>query len=182
MKNDFEQVKAEITGTVASVRDADAHAAQHEQEIRREYEAEQAKMNAALESGNLEQYKVAGMAAQEKKLELEFIERSRERGRKPAAGTDDDNRIRAAISAEYRRVYVDAMAQLRKIFDEAASVADEALRSFDLLDSLYSTWENVVMRQEGKQTVVSSDSRLSLQQLEHNAKAQIVKIQYMEGK
>ena len=181
MKTELEQIQEEITAKIAAVRAEETQAAQREQETRRAYDAARERMAAALDSGNLEEYKAAGIAAEEKRLELEFIEKSRDRSRAAAASAADETRIRLALVAESGRIRADTLAQLISIFDEAASVAADALKRFAAMDEMFSNWERIVMRKQGVFVVAPDAARLSLQQLANLSKAQIEKIKIMEG-
>ena len=181
MKNTFELIREEIAGKVDAVRAADREAAKQAQAIRNDYEQAMNRKAAALDAQNMDDYRAAGMDAEALRLDLEFIEKGQEKAKKPAAGADDDSRIRAALAAEKERIRVDAVAQLKSIFDEAASVAAAALKQFDVLDGLYTQWKGIVMREPGNHTVCAGDDRLGLSQLENGAKAQINKIGLMKG-
>ena len=182
MKTELEKIQEEITQKVSAVRAEETQAAQREQETRRAYDAARERMAAALDSGNLEEYKAAGVAAEEKRLELEFIEKSRDRSRAAAASVEDENRIRHSLVAESGRIRADALAQLMSIYKEAADVAANALQQFVALDGQFSTWERVVMRKQGVFTVAPDAARLTLLQMANMAKAQIDKIKIMEGR
>lgn len=180
-KTNFEQIREEITGMVARVRAADHKAAEEENQIRADYEAAQQEMAAALESGSMEQYKAAGMKAEGKRLELEFIEKRKERYQEPGASVEDENRIRAAMVAECERIRVDALAQLKTIFTEAKDVANDALRQFSALDNLFTSFENVVMRKPGAALLCDDSDRLMMAQMENSAKADLDRYQYIKG-
>ena len=84
-KTEFEQIKEEVSAAVQREQAAAAQDAQQEADCRRRYAAAQQEQNAALESGNMEQYRNAGMAVDAARLELEFCEKRRKSGTKPAA-------------------------------------------------------------------------------------------------
>ena len=169
----MEQIRKEITGAVEQERAADREAQQREQETRNRWQSARDRMAAALDSGNLEEYKAAGEEAQSLHLELEFIEETKKRTRKPAAGTDDDKRIRAGLVGEGARIRADAMAQLRQIFTEAEEVAGDALRQFAALDALLSEWDLTMMKRDSARKACADNDRLMLGQLANVAKAQI---------
>ena len=129
-KNNFEQIREEITGMINKVRAADSKAAEEERQIRADYEAAQQEMSAALDSDNMEKYKVAGLKAEEKRLELEFVEKRKARGLEPGVTVDDEKRIRAALFAEYDRIRIDSFAQLKIIYTKIQDVSTEALWSW----------------------------------------------------
>ena len=178
-RNNFEQIREEITGKINQVRAADNQAAEEERQIRAAYEAAQQEMSAALDSDNMEQYKAAGMKVEGKRLELEFIEKRKARGLEPGATVDDENRIRAALFAEYDRIRVDSFAQLKTIYTEAQGVAAEALRQFSEIDKLFTTFENVVMRKPGVAVVSGNEVQLSFAQKMNAAKAELNSFQYI---
>lgn len=171
--NTLEQIRQEITGAVGCERAVELKAQQREQETRNRLQSARDRMAAALEAGNLEDYKAAGMDAENLRLEVEFIEESKKRGRKPGASTDDDKRIRAGLVAEGARIRADALAQLRQIFTEAADVAGSALQQFAALDALLSSWDLTVMKRDSARKVGADNDRLVLGQLANVAKAQI---------
>lgn len=177
-RNSFEQIREEITGMINKVRAADSKAAEEERQIRADYEAAQQEMAAALESGSMEKYKAAGLKAEEKRLELEFIEKRKARGLEPGATVDDEKRIRAALFAEYDRIRIDSFAQLKAIYTEARDVPLEALRQFEDIDKLFTTFENVVMRKPDVEFVSNNDVRLAFAQRMNAAKADLNGFQY----
>ena len=179
--NDFEQIRREITSALDAVRVDDARSAQIEQETRNKHAAARARMAAALDAGNMADYKAAGIDAEGFRLELEFIEESRKRGKKPGATAADDARITDALRTEAERVRLDALAQLRQIFTKAADVAADALRQFAALDGLSASWSAGVMRRNGSAPVCSADARLNLAQLEQVARGALNKYQFIKG-
>lgn len=177
-KTNFDQIREEISGMVARVRANDNQAAEEEKQIRAAYEAAQQEMAAALDSGSMEKYKAAGLKAEGKRLELEFIEKRKARGMEPGATVDDENRIRAALVAEYNRIRVDLFAQLKTIYTEAQDVAADALRQFSDLDKLFTTFENVVMRKPDAAFISTNEVRLAFAQKMNAAKADLNGFQY----
>ena len=173
--NKLEQIQQEITSTVNQERAAEHEAQQRELETRNRWQSARDRMAAALDAGNLEDYKAAGTDAESLRLEVEFIEESKKRGRKSAAGTDDDKRIRAGLVAEGARIRADALAQLRQIFTEAADVAGGALQQFAVLDALLSSWDLTVMKRDSARKVCADNDRLVFGQLANAAKAQLNK-------
>ena len=179
-KNNFEQIREEITGMIARCRAADNQAAEEERKIRAAYEAAQQEKSAALESGSMEKYKIAGMKAEEKRLELEFIEKRKARGQEPGATVDDENRIRAALFAEYNRIRVDSFAQLKTLYTETHDVSADALRQFAALDDLFTTFEVTVMRNpKGAYSVSNTEVRLNFAQRKNAAQAELNSFHYI---
>ena len=177
-RNSFEQIRAEITEAVNRERAADCQALEQETEIRRKYEDAREKMAAALDSGDMAGFKAAGMTVEEHRLELEFIEKSKERGKKPGATAETDSRVKTSLRAECERIRADALAQLNTIFDEAASVAADALRQYAAIDNLYASWETGVMHKE-KKNICPDNDKLLFAQFQATAKAQLERYKYI---
>lgn len=179
MKSDFERIREEITTTVARVRAADEQAAQHEQEIRRDYDAALERKTAALDAGNMDAFRAAGMEADARRLDLEFIEGTRQKNAKPAATVDDDTRIRAAVRAECERIRAEGLAKLKTMFTAAAGECSEILRQLTAIDNLYASWGRVVMRQEKPERITGDNVRLMFAQMENGEKAQLAKFNFI---
>lgn len=181
MKSEIERIQQEITNTVARVRAADNVAAQHEQEIRRDYDAAIAKKAAALDAGNMEAYRAAGMEAEARRLDLEFIEESKKKGPKPAATAEDNTRIRNALRAEYTRIRAEGFARLKESFTKTAEDCAGILRQLSALDELYRTWGTVVMREKTPERIVADTDRMTFAQMENAERAQLGKYEYIKG-
>lgn len=182
MKRDFEQIRDEMVEMINNERAENKKRADEETQIRADYEAAQQEMSAALESGSMDRYKAAGMEAEEKRLELEFIEKRKARGLEPGATVDDENRFRAALFREYDRIRIDSLAQLKSIYTEERDVSYEALRQLAALDNLFSEFEITVMRKPKDIYYVSNlDARINLSQRMNAAKAALQGYQYIKG-
>ena len=176
----LEQIRQEITATVDKVRAADKEKQQHEQDTQNRLTAAREKMSVALDAGDLESYKAAGMEAEQIRLELEFLEKTKERSRRPNAATVDDNRVRGSLAAEAARIRTDTFAQLRTIFGEAADMAAEGLEKLSELDKLLSEWDLIVMNSQTARKVSADTDRLLLAQIQNVAKAQIKRVDPMQ--
>lgn len=179
MKSEFERIRDEIITTAAKVRAADEQAAQHEQEIRREYDKANERKTAALDSGDMDAYRAAGMEAEARRLDLEFIEGVKRKGQKPAATVEDNSRILAALRAEYARIRSEGLARLKERFSATAADCDEILQQFAALDRLAETWGSIVMRQEKPGRVVQDETRLFITQMENTEKGQVERFKYI---
>ena len=182
MKRDFEQIRDKITATAASVRVADGQAAQREQEIRDEYSAAKVRKAAALEAGNMDEYRAAGMEAEARRLDLEFIEGLKQKGPKPGATVEDDSRVMAALLTEHARIYGELLERVKKQLTEISDDCAGVLKQFAALDSLAETWGRVVMRKGNPDKAVSCNSRAVVTGLEGLANGQIERFKYMKKK
>lgn len=145
-KTEFEQIKEEVSAAVQREQAAAAQDDQQEADCRRRYSAAQQEQNAALESGNMEQYRNAGLAAEAARLELEFCEKRKKAIKKPAASQEDDRRINRALNAEEARVKSEALDRLKELFTEVISICTNAGNQFNGIDSLYASWKIIVMK------------------------------------
>ncbi len=180
MKSEFERIQQEITNTVARVRAADEQAAQHEQEIQREYNAAKERKTAALDAGDMDAYRAAGMEADARRLDLEFVEGVKRKGPKPAATAEDDKRIMAALRAEAGRIRAEGLDKLKTMFTATRDECSEILRQLVAVDKLAETWGLVVMRQEEGKRVSDEGARLTIAQMENGEKAQLEKYRYIK--
>jgi hypothetical protein len=181
--NTLEQIRQEITSKANQERAAEQNAEKREEETRNKLEEAQKRKAAALDTGDLEEYKAAGLESESLRLELEFIERSRGKGRKPAADTETDKRIVGALRAEGAQVRADALAQLRQIFTEAQDVSKEAAIKLAALDALLSVWDGSVMHRQKEETrkVSAGEDGLIFASITASAKAQIERFRYIRG-
>ena len=181
MKSTLEQIRQEITTKASQEQAAEQNAKKHEQETRHKLEDALARKAAALDAGDLEAYKAAGMEAESMRLEVEFIEQSNEKGRKPAASTEDDKRIRTALIAEGIRIRNDTLVKLKQAFTATVNVSAEALRQLSDLDKLYSDWESSVMHNKSGYRICSDSDRLMLSQFEKSINAQLERFKIIQG-
>lgn len=166
----------EEINTVAQKRiTADAEDLRKEQEARKRYEETQAQKEAALNAGDREKYKAAGMAAEEARIDLEFFEQTKAKNQTPGASHADDNRIRAALRSELQLIKVDTLAQLQQIFTEAADVCNAALKDMTTIDDAGKRWDSVVMKQP-ERPIVNMEDRLALSQFLSAVNAQINRV------
>ena len=124
----------EINAAAQKLISANTEDTRKEQEARNRYEATQAQKAAALEAGDREKYKTAGIASEEARLELEFFEQIKAKKQTPGASRADDNRIHASLRTEAQLIKIDALAQLQQIFTEAADVCNTALNDMNMID------------------------------------------------
>ena len=180
MKSDYERIREEITTTAARVRAADEQAAQHEQAIRRDYDAALEKKSAALDAGDMDAFRAAGLEAEARRLDLEFIEGTKKKGPKPAATAEDDKRIMAALRAEAGRIRAEGLDKLKTMFTATRDECSEILRQLVAVDKLAETWGLVVMRQEEGKRVSDDGARWTIAQMENGEKAQLEKYRYIK--
>lgn len=179
MKSEFERIRDEITTTAAKVRAADEQAAQHEQEIRREYDAAKERKAAALDSGDMDAYRAAGMEAEARRLDLEFIEGVKRKGPKPAATVEDDSRVMNVLRKEHARIYGEITERLKKYFTEMSNDCAGVLKQFAELETLAGTWGRVVMRKANPEKAGASEANILISGFEGQAKAQIERFKYI---
>ena len=180
MKSNFEQIRDEMVEMINNERAENKKRADEETQIRADYEAAQKEMSAALESGSMDRYKAAGMKAEEKRLELEFIGKRKARVPEPVATPDEENRFRNALYGEYMRIRDDAIAQLKKLYEETQDVAAEAAQRLAKIDNIFTSFENVVMKKNGTHYVTTGDIRLMFAQKMNAAKAETISFQHIK--
>ena len=120
------------------------------------------------------------MKAEEKRLELEFIGKRKARVPEPVATTDEENRFRKALIGEYMRIRDDAIAQLKKLYEETQDVAAEAAQRLTEIDNIFTSFENVVMKKNGTYCVTNAGIKLMFAQKMNAAKAEINSFQYIK--
>ena len=181
-RNSFEQIRAEITETVNLERAKDCRAIEQETEIRRAYNAARELMSIALESGDMEGYTKAGHQAEQKRLELEFIEKNK--ANKLPAKTDEENlRIKTALVMEKGQIRADAVARLKMLFTEAAAVCADAKNRFAELELLANSWSRIVMKKDEKPVYTATfTDALPFAQIASTINGQLGRIDMMEGK
>lgn len=179
MKSDFQRVKDEVSSIVKREREAEASAKQQEENCRHQYESAQQEMCAALDRGDKDQYKTAGMRAEEARLELEFYEKSRSAGRKPAATPDVDRRIVAVLTAETKQIKIDTLSKLKAIFSEAASVCNESQNHLNEINNLFVDWKKVVMKEDCGNTTPTRESAVTIASFFSTINAQLYRFTMM---
>ena len=147
-KTEFELIKEEVSAAV-----------QREQQA--------AAQNAALESGNMEQYRNAGLAAKAAQLELEFCEKRKKAIKKPAASQEDDRRINRALNAEVTRVKAEALDRLKELFTDVISICTNAGNQLNGIDSVYASWKIIVMKDDSTIQTMTDESKLTLGSIEN---------------
>lgn len=177
-KTEFDQTKEKILAAIQRVHAAEAEDAQQEADCRRRYEAAKQEQKAALESGNIDQYRDAGLAAEAARLEIEFCEKRKKTERKPAANKDDDRTISSALSAEENKMKTEAINRIKPLLIEAASICGEAENRFKEINSLYASWKKMIMMEKDADyypytEVKAESSRLKFGMIENDIKAVI---------
>ena len=175
MNSECIKVIEEINAAAQKLIAADAEDLRKEQEARSRYEATLAQKAAALDAGDREKYKAAGIASEEARLELEFIEQIKAKKKTPGASRVDDIRIHAVLKSEAQMIKVDALAQLQQIFTEAADVCNAALNDMNMIDAAGKRWDSVVMKQP-ERPIVNMEDRLALSQFLSAVNAQINRV------
>ena len=180
-KNTLEQVRQEITSAADRERSQAQNVKKYEEETRAKFEQAQVRKAAALESGDLEAFKAAGLEAESLRLELEFIEQRKQKEPKPGADAETDKRIAGALRAEAARIRADAVAQLRQIFQEAQDVSAEAVQQLNGLNKLLSDWDSVVMHRQETHKIANDSDMLMFAQIGNGAKAEIYRFEHIRG-
>ena len=181
MKSNFQSVKEEVSSIVMREREAEASTKQQEANCRQQYESAQQQMSAALASGDKDQYKAAGLIAEEARLELEFYEKSRAAGRKPAATPDDDIRIDSALNAEVRQIRTDTLNKLKAMFTDAASVCREAQNQLNEINDIYTNWKRIVMKTNNTSNLPTTDAGLAIASFLNVINGQLQRFSNMGG-
>ena len=165
----------EINEAAQKLIEADSEDIRKRQEARNRYEATLAQKAAALDAGDREKYKAAGIASEEARLELEFIEQMKAKKQTPAASLIVNTVIHNKLRNEAQRIKVDALAQLQQIFTEAADVCSAALNDLSMIDAAGKRWDSVVMKQP-IEAIVDMADRVALSQFLNAANAQINRV------
>ena len=172
MRNECMKIIEEINSSAEAAIQADAEANQKEQEAVKRFEAAMQEKNAALDAGDSARHKAAGMAAEDARLDLEFLKGCQAK-RTPNASHADDARIHAALRSEAQFVEMDALAQIRQIFTEAADVCSAALDTMTEIEKAGKRWDSVVMKKERNALDQLYADRMALSQFLNTANAQI---------
>ena len=165
----------EINAAAQKLIDTNTEDLRKEREARNRYEATLAQKAAALDAGDQEKYKAAGITSEEARLELEFFEQIKAKKQTPGASRTDDNRIHASLRTEAQLIKIDALAQLQQIFTEAADVCNTALNDMNMIDAAGKRWDSVVMKQP-VEAIVDMADRVALSQFLNAANAQINRV------
>lgn len=179
MLADFEQIQADILSSCRIEAAKDENTAQQEQDIRNKYEKALARQAAALEAGKMEEYRAAGLEAEERRLELEFIDKTKHQREQPAATAEENSRIYAGLIAESARIRAEGLDKLKKLFSDIDSTCSELLRQLSVLDELHNKWRSVVMHNR-KPESITDINRLMFAQFESVAKAQLAKYEFLK--
>lgn len=171
-KTDYELAKEEIIAAVQREQAAEAQENQQEANCRERIAAAHQEQKAALESGNMEQYRDAGLAAESARLELEFCEKRKRAGRKPAANQDDDHKICSALNAEEIRIKTESLSRVKDLCIELKTICDDALIGFNEINKLYSSWKNIIMKDNDIYTRTKTEqSRIGIGMIKDNIEA-----------
>jgi hypothetical protein len=171
---------AELDDESTKATETDEQAAQHEQAIRRDYDTAKERKAAALDSGNMDEYRAAGMEAEARRLDLEFIEGVKRKGPKPAATVEDDSRVMNVLRKEHARIYGEITERLKKYFTEVSNDCAGVLKQFAELETLAGTWGRVVMRKENPEKAGASEANILIAGFEGWAKAQLERFKYIQ--
>ena len=112
-------------------------------------------------------------------LQLEFIEKSKDKKRKPAASTEDDKRICACLREESARIRMDAVKRIKQVFEEMASMSADTFIQLEDLDKLIRNWDLNVMHMTESRRIFSENDRLLFTQIGNTAKAQIERLKLL---
>ena len=175
----YEKLKKEVSEAVQRELAKDAKLAQEEADTRKRYDEAQAEMNQALEAGDKDRYRAAGLAAEAARLDLEFIQKTKDTSRKPGATAEDDRRIRAGIMNEAQQIRIDTFDRLKTLFSDILSVCDEAQKRMTELDSFSSVWDFRVMKKTEKLNAVFS-TRMAVAQFYQTINGQLQKFNYLD--
>lgn len=181
MEKEYQKIVDEINATAAKTLAVDANEARKEQDARTRYELAMARKQKALDAGDREQYKKAGMAAEEARLDVEFFDKLKELNRTPGASCEDDTRIHAALRTEAQLLNSDALAQLKQIFTEASDVCASALARMTEIDAAGKKWDSVVMKKQNIDKISRDEDRLTLAQVKSAAEAQLNRFKLIGG-
>ena len=181
MKNEFQTILDEINTAVQRENVKNAEEARKEQDARNRYELALMAKQTALNAGDRDQYKAAGLTAEEARLDVEFFEKLKAMNRTPGATREDDARIRAALQTEAQRVKIDALAQLRQIFTEAATVANTTLAKLSEIETIAKKWDSTVMKKSNSTEIVPVTERLTLSQFGSAANGQLQRFTLLKG-
>lgn len=182
MKNEFQTILDEINTAVQRENVKNAEEARKEQDARNRYELALMAKQTALNAGNQEQYKAAGLTAEEARLDVEFFEKFKAMNRKtPGETREVDARIRAALQTEAQRVKIDALAQLRQIFTEAVTVANTTLAKLSEIETTAKKWDTVVMKKTSNTEIIPAGERLTLSQFGSVANGQLQRFTLLKG-
>lgn len=181
MDKDYQKILDEINAAAARVLAADAEEARKEQDARNRYDQALANKQTALDAGDQEQYKTAGMAAEEARLDLEFFGKLKEMKRTPGASSEDDKRIHGVLRMKAQLLKDDTLAQLRQIFTEMSDVCTAAQARMAEIDAAGSKWDSIVMRKQNADRIVRDEDRLTLAQFKSAAEGQLQRFKLMGG-
>lgn len=180
MKSEIERIREEIKNTVARVRAEDEQAAQREQEVRHEYDAALERKTAAMDAGDMEAFRAAGMEAEARRLDLEFIEGMKRKKPKPGATVEDDTRIRNALRKELARIRSEGLERLKKRYTETAEDIADIQRQLNALEELSQSWGSVVMRESAPGHVLLDNDRLLFSQMATQERLQLERYKYIK--
>lgn len=177
MLADFEQIQADIINSCRIAEEAEGKAAQQEQEIRGKYEKALARKAAALDSGNMDEYREAGMEAEARRLEVEFIDKTKHKRMEPAATAEEDSRIRAGLQAEVRRIRAEGLSRVREMQREMTTECENIRKQLAAVENLYKQWQSVVMhkQKQAQEQIVPDHVQICFAQIENAARAELTR-------
>lgn len=181
MKNEFQTILDEINTAVQRENAKNAEEARKEQDARNRYELALMAKQTALNAGDREQYKAAGLTAEEARLDVEFFEKLKAMNRTSGATQEDSARIHAALRTEAQRLKIDALAQLRQIFTEAVTVANTTLAKLSEIETTAKKWDTIVMKRATSTEIVPAGERLTLSQFGSTANGQLQRFTLLKG-
>lgn len=172
MRNECMKIIEEINTSAEAAILANAEENRKEQEAVKRFETAMEEKKAALDAGDSARHKAASMAAEDARLDLEFL-KGYQAKRSPNASHADDARIHAALRSEARFIEMDSLAQIKQIFTEMVDVCMAALDTMTEIEKAGKRWDSVVMKKEHNSLDQMFADRLPLSQLLNTANAQI---------
>ncbi len=136
------------------------------------------RMSTALAAGNVEQYKAAGIEAEETRLEVEFYERRKADKQKPAATEAENRKVYDGITSETAHIRTEILNRLETIFLEAVSACKESKKELINMDQILNSWNSTVMKTTGNTTPTATTS-LALEQFINMINGQLYRINIM---
>lgn len=179
MKNNYEEIRQEISAAVDHERDAVNRMNQMEDNARRRYQEAMKIKDQAYDAGDMDLYKSAGMTAEEARLELEYLEK-RNGKPEPAATQDDDHRIRAALIAEDQLLRMETLKQLREIFNEAVELCEQSKARQMEIDKAFAAWTTIVMKNDAGERLTSMETKLAIAQFANIFQGQLSRLDHMK--
>lgn len=136
------------------------------------------RMSTALAAGDVEQYKAAGIEAEETRLEVEFYEKLKADKQKPAATEAENRKVYDGITRETTHIRTEILERMETIFLEAVSACEESKKRMSNLDQILNAWNSTVMKTVGNTTPTAATS-LALEQFINMINGQLYRINIM---